>query len=234
MNRRDFLSGLGMIGTFELLFRPIEPLFAAEPLTSPFKLPPLPYAYNALAPHIDARTMEIHHDKHHAAYVKNLNTALVKYPKLQGKTIETLLKELEQLPMEIRKTIRNNGGGHANHAQFWQTMSPQGGGQPTGKLGAAIIQTFGSFAAFQAAFEDAGMKQFGSGWAWLVQDKAGKLKVTTTANQDSPLTLGEIPILGNDLWEHAYYLSYQNRRADYLKAWWNVVNWSEVGKRYPG
>lgn len=231
MNRRNFLSGLGVLSATGLVFRPMEPLLAAPAI---IELPSLPYAYNALEPHIDARTMEVHHSKHHAAYINNLNAALAKYPQLQGKTIETLLQSLEKLPKEIRTTIRNNGGGHVNHSQFWQTMSPQGGGQPSGKLAEAIVQTFGSFAAFQTAFETAGMQRFGSGWVWLVQDKAGKLKIISTPNQDSPLTLGETPILGNDLWEHAYYLSYQNRRADYLKAWWNVVNWSAVATRYQG
>jgi superoxide dismutase, Fe-Mn family len=235
MNRRSFMFGVGAIGSTSLFVRATEPLFAAEltaaaPTT--FKLPSLTYATNALEPHIDRRTMEIHHDKHHAAYVTNLNKAIAKYPNLQGKTAEALLKELDRLPTEIRTAVRNNGGGHINHSMFWEIMSPKGGGQPTGKIGQAIAATFGSYAAFQQKFEEAGMKRFGSGWAWLVKDRAGKLQITTTPNQDSPIMTGDRPILGNDLWEHAYYLNYQNRRADYLKAWWKVVNWAEIERRY--
>lgn len=235
MNRRSFMFGVGAIGTTSLFVRATDSLLAAEltaaaPAT--FKLPSLTYATNALEPHIDRRTMEIHHDKHHAAYVTNLNKAIAKYPKLQGKTAEALLKELDRLPTEIRTAVRNNGGGHINHSMFWEIMSPKGGGQPTGKIGEAIATTFGSYAAFQQKFEEAGMKRFGSGWAWLVKDRAGKLQITTTPNQDSPIMTGDQPILGNDLWEHAYYLNYQNRRTDYLKAWWKVVNWAEIERRY--
>jgi superoxide dismutase, Fe-Mn family len=235
MHRRSFVFGLGTIGGISLLGQSPASLFAAElaaTTPAPFKLPKLTYAYNALEPHIDRRTMEIHHSKHHAAYVTNLNKALAPYPKLQGKTVEALLQELEQLPTEIRTVVRNNGGGHLNHSMFWQIMGPKGGGQPMGQIGRAIATTFGSFAAFQQKFEEAGMKRFGSGWAWLVKDRAGKLQITSTANQDSPILIGDRPILGNDLWEHAYYLAYQNRRADYLKAWWNVVDWSEIERRY--
>jgi superoxide dismutase, Fe-Mn family len=235
MNRRSFMFSVGAISTTSLFVRATDSLLAAEltaaaPAT--FKLPSLTYATNALEPHIDRRTMEIHHDKHHAAYVTNLNKAIAKYPNLQGKTAEALLKELDRLPTEIRTAIRNNGGGHINHSMFWEIMSPKGGGQPSGKIGQAIATTFGSYAAFQQKFEEAGMKRFGSGWAWLVKDRAGKLQITTTPNQDSPIITGDQPILGNDLWEHAYYLNYQNRRADYLKAWWKVVNWAEIERRY--
>jgi superoxide dismutase, Fe-Mn family len=197
-----------------------------------FKLPALPYDYAALEPHIDARTMQFHHDKHHAAYVKNLNDAVAKYPELKGMTAEDMLRKLSSLPEAARTVVRNNGGGHVNHSMFWEIMSPKGGGEPTGELAVAIKQNFGSFSDFQAKFSEAGGKIFGSGWVWLVLGKDGKLKITTTPNQDSPLTTGEFPIMGNDVWEHAYYLNYQNRRADYLKAWWNVVNWPEINKRF--
>ncbi|MBD2197206.1 MULTISPECIES: superoxide dismutase [Calothrix] len=200
--------------------------------TGAIQLPPLPYAYDALEPHIDAKTMQFHHDKHHAAYVKNLNAALEKYPKLKGKTVEDLLRQLDRVPEDIRKTVRNNGGGHVNHSMFWQIMKPQGGGEPTGAIASAIKENFGSFADFKKQFNAAGAAQFGSGWVWLVRNKAGKLEVTTTANQDTPLSQGLYPILGNDVWEHAYYLNYQNRRADYLEAWWNVLNWDEINQRF--
>lgn len=200
--------------------------------TGAIQLPPLPYAYDALEPHIDARTMQFHHDKHHAAYVKNLNAALEKYPKLKGRTVEDLLRQLDRVPEDIRKTVRNNGGGHVNHSMFWQIMKPQGGGEPTGAIASAIKENFGSFADFKKQFNAAGAAQFGSGWVWLVRNKAGKLEVTTTANQDTPLSQGLYPILGNDVWEHAYYLNYQNRRADYLEAWWNVLNWDEINQRF--
>jgi superoxide dismutase, Fe-Mn family len=236
MDRRSFVLGLGALGGTSLWLRSPGDAWAIE-ASSPaasetFKLPPLPYAFSALEPHIDRRTMEIHHDKHHGAYVTNLNNALAKYPKLQGQSLTTLLTSIEQLPQDIRTVVRNNGGGHSNHSMYWQIMSPKGGGQPSGKIGAAIDSTFGSFTAFQQKFESAGMKRFGSGWVWLVKDQAGKLQITTTPNQDSPIMTGEKPILGNDLWEHAYYLNYQNRRADYLKAWWKVVNWAEIDLRF--
>ena len=200
--------------------------------TGGFQLPPLPYAYNALEPHIDARTMEFHHDKHHATYVKNLNDAIAKYPQLKGKSAEDLLADLNNVPEDIRTTVRNNGGGHLNHSMFWRIMKPNGGGEPTGAIADAIKTNFGSFAAFKQQFNDAGTKRFGSGWAWLVRTKDGKLQVISTANQDSPLIDGNYPIMGNDVWEHAYYLKYQNRRADYLNAWWNVLNWDEINKRF--
>jgi superoxide dismutase, Fe-Mn family len=203
-------------------------------IAASFTLPPLPYDYNALEPYIDAQTMQLHHDKHHRAYVTNLNAALEKHPELKTKTLEALVTNPDQIPEDIRGVVRNNGGGHANHTLFWQSMSPKngGGGKPTGQLAAAIERTFGSFDKFQQAFETAGTKRFGSGWVWLVKTPQGKLEITTTPNQDSPLIKGALPILGNDLWEHAYYLKYQNRRPEYLKAWWNVVNWPEVNKRF--
>ena len=195
-----------------------------------FELPSLPYAFDALEPHIDAKTMEIHHDKHHAGYVKNLNAALEKHPNLQGKSVEALLKEINSVPEEIRTAVRNNGGGHMNHTMFWQVMAPKAGGEPTGPLADAINKSFGSFSAFKEHFTKAAAGRFGSGWAWLI-NSGGKLSIESTANQDQPIMEGKIAILGVDVWEHAYYLKYQNRRADYLAAWWNVVNWPEVAKR---
>jgi len=185
------------------------------------ELPPLPYDYNALEPHIDEQTMRIHHGKHHAAYVTNLNKALESAPELQSKSVEDLLKAINSVPESIRQAVINNGGGHYNHTMFWQIMGPNGGGEPMGDL-----------AAFKEKMNNAGMTRFGSGWAWLVLDQAGKLGLISTANQDCPLMSGHAPIMGIDVWEHAYYLKYQNRRADYLAAWWNVVNWNEVAARY--
>lgn len=195
-----------------------------------FEVPPLPYAYNALEPHIDEQTMHLHHDKHHAAYVSKLNGAVEKYPDLQKKSAEDLVRNLGAVPEDIRGAVRNHGGGHVNHTMFWEIMGGKGG-NPTGPVADAINKAFGSFDAFKEKFEAAGANQFGSGWAWLVRTKAGELKVTSSANQDNPMSNGEFPLLGNDVWEHAYYLKYQNRRPDYLKAWWNVVNWDEVNKR---
>lgn len=203
-----------------------------DPKTMAFELPPLPYNYNALEPYIDAQTMRFHHDNHHATYVKNLNAAIDKHPELKGKPVEALLSNLNSVPEDIRTTVRNNGGGHVNHTMFWQIMSPNGGGEPTGAIAAAIKQTFGSFDAFKQKFNETASNHFGSGWAWLVRTSDGKLQITDTFNQDSPLIKGYYPIMGNDLWEHAYYLKYQNRKADYFSAWWNVVNWSEVNKRF--
>ena len=197
----------------------------------PHTLPALPYATNALEPHIDAQTMETHHGKHHNAYVTNLNAALEKAPELADKPIDELLKNLSGVPESIRSAVRNNGGGHWNHSQFWKTMTPGGGGAPTGKLADAITAAFGDFEKFKEQFNAAGVGRFGSGWVWLVKD-GGKLAITSTANQDSPISDGLVPLLGLDVWEHAYYLKYQNRRPDYLKAWWNTVNWSEVAKRF--
>ena len=195
-------------------------------------VPPLPYDYNALEPHIDEQTMRIHHDKHHAAYVNNLNAALEKHPGLQSKSVEDLIRGINTVPEDIRTAVRNNGGGHLNHTMFWEIMTPGGAKEPTGDLANAINQTFGSFDAFKTQFNDAGTKRFGSGWAWLVVAQGGALQALSTANQDSPLMDGQYPVMGNDVWEHAYYLKYQNRRPDYLAAWWNVVNWDEVAKRY--
>jgi superoxide dismutase, Fe-Mn family len=196
------------------------------------ELPPLPYAYDALEPHIDKETMTLHHDKHHQAYVNNLNTALEKYPDLQGKSPEELIRDLNSVPEDIRMAVRNNGGGHVNHTMFWQIMGPNGGGQPTGALAEAINQAFGSFDAFKQQFNDAGTKRFGSGWVWLVRNSGGQLQIVSTANQDNPMSEGHYPIMGNDVWEHAYYLKYQNKRPDYLSAWWNTVNWEEVNRRF--
>ena len=197
-----------------------------------FELPALPYPVTALEPHVDARTMEIHHGKHHAAYTNNLNAALEAHPSLRDRSIEELLRGFDALPSDIQTAMRNNGGGYANHNLFWETMSPQGGGQPSGALATAIDAAFGSFEAFRTAFADAATKRFGSGWAWLVVDGDGSLQVYSTANQDSPLMSGHTPILGLDVWEHAYYLHYQNRRPDYVAAWWNVVDWDAAGERY--
>ncbi len=196
------------------------------------ELPPLPYAHDALEPHVDTQTMQIHHGKHHAAYVANLNKALESAPDLQGKSAEELIKNLAAMPDAIRGAVRNNGGGHVNHTMFWSLMAPNAGGAPTGALADAITAAFGSFDDFKAKFEAAGVGRFGSGWAWLVVDKDGKVAITSTPNQDNPMMEGQTAILGVDVWEHAYYLKYQNRRADYLKAWWNVVNWNAVAKLY--
>lgn len=196
-----------------------------------FELPDLPYAHNALEPHIDARTMEIHHGKHHAGYASKLNAALEGHSDLQGKSIEELLAMLDQLPADIKGAVRNNGGGYANHNLFWTVMSPNGGGAPSGELADAINSAFGSFDAFKEKFAAAAAGQFGSGWAWLIVDGGG-VAVTSTPNQDTPLMEGKTPILGLDVWEHAYYLNYQNRRPDYIEAFWNVVNWDEVATRF--
>ena len=197
-----------------------------------YELPKLPYAYDALEPHIDARTMEIHHTKHHQAYINNVNAALESHPELLAKPVETLVAELNSLPEAVRTAVRNNGGGHANHSLFWKVMGPGKGGEPKGDVAKAIESSFGDFGAFKDSFGKAAMGRFGSGWAWLVADKAGKLQIVSTANQDSPLTDGLKPVLGLDVWEHAYYLNYQNRRADYVAAWWNVVNWDVVASLF--
>jgi Fe-Mn family superoxide dismutase len=194
-------------------------------------LPPLPYDFSALEPHIDTQTMQIHHGKHHQAYVNNLNAALEKHPALQSKSAEDLIRDLAAVPDDIRTAVRNNGGGHVNHTMFWTLMAPNAGGAPTGTLADAITAAFGSFDAFKEAFGKAGVGRFGSGWAWLI-DTGGKLSIESSANQDNPISEGKKPILGLDVWEHAYYLKYQNRRPDYISAWWNVVNWAEVAKLY--
>ncbi|MBD1824013.1 superoxide dismutase [Cyanobacteria bacterium FACHB-DQ100] len=197
-----------------------------------FELQPLPYAYDALEPYIDATTMQIHHDKHHAAYVNNLNAAIEKYSDLQSKSVDELVTDLNQVPEDVRTAVRNNAGGHVNHTMFWEIMGSNGRGEPTGAIAEAINNTFGSFDAFKQQFNDAGVKRFGSGWVWLVRSAQGDLKIISTPNQDSPLTEGHTPILGNDVWEHAYYLKYQNRRPEYLNAWWNVLNWEEINRRF--
>lgn len=228
INRRHFLKLLGattLAGGWGTL-----PAFAQN-TSGPFSLPPLAYDYNALEPHIDAITMRFHHDRHHAAYVNNLNAAVSRYPQLVSQSAIALISNLESIPEDIRSIVRNNGGGHVNHSMFWEIMTPNGGGDPTGKIATAINDSFGSLAVLKQQFNDAGLKRFGSGWVWLVQTKEGKLEVTSTPNQDSPFMTGQYPIMGNDVWEHAYYLKYQNLRGDYLNAWWNVINWGEVNKR---
>ncbi|HET9637221.1 MAG TPA: superoxide dismutase [Gemmatimonadaceae bacterium] len=196
-----------------------------------FTLPPLPYDFAALEPHIDAKTMEIHHGKHHQTYVNNLNAAIEKAPELASKSLDDLMRNVNTLPESVRTAVRNNGGGHWNHSMFWQIMGPKAGGEPGGNLGNAIRGAFGDFAKFREQFSAAGVGRFGSGWAWLVNN-GGKLSITSTPNQDNPLMEGQRAIMGLDVWEHAYYLKYQNRRPDYITAWWNVVNWKEVEKRF--
>jgi len=197
-----------------------------------FTLPPLPYGYDALEPHIDTQTMQIHHDKHHQAYVTNLNAALKDHADLQAKDIATLLKEINAVPEAIRTAVRNNGGGHYNHTMFWEIMKPGGAKEPGGALGDAIKATFSSVDGLKEKMNEAGTKRFGSGWSWLIVDGGGALQVLSTANQDCPLMDGHYPVMGIDVWEHAYYLKYQNKRPDYLKAWWSVVNWDEAAKRF--
>ena len=198
----------------------------------PYELPALPYPNDALEPNIDARTMEIHHDKHHATYVTNLNKALESSPELSSKPINELIADMSAVPEAVKTAVRNNGGGHANHSFFWKIMSPEGGGEPTGELAAAIDEAFGGFAALKEKFNAAGLARFGSGWVWLIQSKGGKLEIVSTPNQDNPIMDGHSPIIGCDLWEHAYYLKYQNVRAEYLKNWWNTVNWPAVDQYY--
>jgi len=197
----------------------------------PFTLPALPYAFDALEPHIDARTMEIHHSKHHQAYVNNLNAALEKAPQLEGKSLDDLMRGINSVPETVRTAVRNNGGGHWNHSMFWELMGAQKGGEPKGRFGDAIKSSFGDFAKFKEQFTAAATGRFGSGWAWLIDEGNGKLSITSTPNQDNPLMDGKKAILGLDVWEHAYYLKYQNKRPDYVAAWWNVVNWDAVAKR---
>ncbi len=194
------------------------------------ELPPLPYDFNALEPHIDEQTMRIHHGKHHATYVSKLNAAIEQHPELAGKSVDDLIGDLDSVPADIRTAVRNNGGGHSNHSRFWQVMSPSSGGQPTGAVAAAINASFGSYDALKAEIAAAGAARFGSGWAWVIND-GGSLRVESTPNQDSPLMEGKTPILGVDVWEHAYYLRYQNRRPDYIAAWFNTINWVEVNRR---
>ena len=196
-----------------------------------FALPPLPYDFAALEPHIDAKTMEIHHGKHHQTYVNNLNAAIEKAPELASKSLDDLMRGVNKVPEAVRTAVRNNGGGHWNHSMFWQIMAPKAGGEPSGNLGTAIKSAFGDFAKFREQFSAAGVGRFGSGWAWLI-NTGGKLSITSTPNQDNPLMEGQKAIMGLDVWEHAYYLKYQNRRPDYIQAWWNVVNWKEIEKRF--
>jgi Fe-Mn family superoxide dismutase len=228
MTRRQMLQTAGA-GAAALVLAPVAG-FAEEEKQAGFTLPKLPYAFDALEPYIDAKTMEIHHDRHHKAYVDNLNTALKGHPELLSKPIDALIRHLNDVPQAIRTAVRNNGGGHANHTFFWEIMAKRGG-MPSGPLAAAITKDLGGFPAFQTKFKQAAMTRFGSGWAWLVLVD-GKLTIKSTANQDTPLMDGQLPILGLDVWEHAYYLKYQNRRADYVDAWWHVVNWEHVGHRY--
>jgi superoxide dismutase, Fe-Mn family len=219
----------------ELLESPL-PSPAVTPGTElsafPAELPPLPYDYAALEPYIDAETMRLHHDNHHATYVNNLNEAVQNNAELQGLSVEAMLRDLNSVPEDIRIQVRNNGGGHLNHTMFWQIMAPNAGGEPTGSIAEAINQTFGGFEQFREQFNEAGRNQFGSGWVWLVRNPQGELQITSTLNQDNPIMEGLYPIMGNDVWEHAYYLNYQNRRAEYLENWWNVVNWPEVERRF--
>ena len=196
-----------------------------------FELSPLPYNYDALEPYIDTQTMQLHHDMHHQAYVNNLNTAVGKHTELESKSLEDLVREINSIPEDVRTAVRNNGGGHVNHTMFWQIMGPNAGGEPSGAIAQVISDNFGDFESFKQQFNDAGTKQFGSGWVWLVRTSGGKYEITSTPNQDSPMTGGDFPIMGNDVWEHAYYLKYQNKRAEYLKQWWNVVKWDEINKR---
>ena len=252
INRRYFLFLLGTVAgaaTLEIIrsqdspyFSLMEPALAAEVMAvsqtkqtatgTTFTLPPLPYDYAALEPYIDRETMQFHHDRHHAGYVRNLNAAVDKHPELKSLSAVELVQQLDNLPEDIRTAVRNNGGGHLNHSMFWEIMSPNGSGRPTGAIASSITLTFGNFDAFKQAFNNEGKKRFGSGWAWLVLDSNNQLRVMNTGNQDSPLMQGMLPIMGNDVWEHAYYLNYRNRRGDYLDAWWNVVNWNEVNRRY--
>ena len=248
-NRRQLLQSGAVLGIAiaaqTLVPRPVraDEFKAATPSAAPAKpaidptapyatLPELGYAYDALSPYIDEKTMRIHHDLHHGAYVKNLNAALDKHPKFKEKPIEDLFPILNKLPEDIRASVRNNGGGHYNHTLFWETMTPKGATEPSGALAEAIVQTFGSIDEFKTAFETAGMQRFGSGWVWLSITRRNTLAISSTPNQDNPRMVSDVPLLGNDLWEHAYYLTYQNRRAEYLKQWWNVVNWTIVGDRY--
>jgi Fe-Mn family superoxide dismutase len=199
-----------------------------------FVVPPLPYAFDALEPHIDAKTMEIHHDKHHGTYVANANAAIEKHPELASKSVEDLLWGINEIPEDIRTAIRNNAGGHSNHSIFWTIMGPGGGGNPNGRIADGIKSTFGSYDTFKEQLQKAGLGQFGSGWAWLLVDKGGKLSIKSYPNQDSPYMEGLTPILGVDVWEHAYYLKYQNKRADYIAAWFNTINWEAVNARFSG
>ena len=233
LNRRQAIKKTAFAAAIVTVGASMSPVFAQPaPAAGPYVLPKLPYAYDALEPHIDAQTMQIHHDKHHAAYVANLNKAIASQPDLAAQPVEELIRNLNAVPETIRTAVRNNGGGHANHSLFWQMMKKGGGGKPAGELSAAIDKSFGSFAKFQEKFTEAALKQFGSGWAWLNLDGNKSLMVASAPNQDSPLSSGVVPLLGIDVWEHAYYLKYQNRRADYIAAFYNVINWDFVSERY--
>lgn len=227
-----FLLTIVLVGgrSLQTTAHPLPTITAAAEI-APFQVPPLPYAYDALAPYIDARTMHLHHDKHHQTYVEKLNAAIAKYPELSNKNAAELIQKLDRVPEEIRTVVRNNAGGHLNHSLFWESMAPNQAGVPTGTIATAINQSFGSFDNFKQQFNQTGAKLFGSGWVWLVLAKDGNLKIVTSPNQDNPVMEGNYPLLGNDLWEHAYYLTYQNKRAEYLNAWWSVVNWDVVGQR---
>ncbi|BAZ45621.1 superoxide dismutase [Chondrocystis sp. NIES-4102] len=235
-NRRNFLyligaaTGTAVLGISQKNNQAIAQ--SDKPKAEVFTLPPLPYEYEALEPYINAETMRFHHDKHHGSFVKKLNQLVEEYPELSNKSAEELLKDLKKLPKEIQKTVRNNAGGHVNHTMFWSIMANDGGGEPNDAIAFAIDKSFGSFAEFQTLFNETGMNQFGSGWVWLVMDKRKQLKVLSTPNQDNPLMQGMYPIMGNDVWEHSYYLTYRNRRDEYLEQWWNVVNWNEVNQRF--
>jgi len=238
-SRREFLTGIGVGAVAAGVFGSLPqwslaqaPAKAAPAPTGPFTLPALPYAYDALEPSIDAETMKIHHDKHHQAYVNNLNAALAGHAGASKMSIEQILKSLDKLPDDIRDKVRNNGGGHYNHTLFWEIMGPGKGGEPKGKLLDAITATFGGYAGLKEKMSQAAIGRFGSGWAWLSVDKDGKLVLESLPNQDSPISAGKTPILGIDVWEHAYYLKYRNLRPDYVAAWWNVVNWDTVGKKF--
>jgi superoxide dismutase, Fe-Mn family len=231
MTRRQALKSTALIATASLCSIPLAKAQPTAAPTGPFKLPPLPYPYDALEPHIDAKTMEIHHDKHHAAYVTNLNKALADVPTAGSKSIEELLKGLNSLPDKTRTAVRNQGGGHYNHSLFWQMMKKGGGGEPKGELAQAIDKSFSNFSGFKEKFTEAATKVFGSGWAWLVIDSK-ELRIQPTPNQDTPLSDGFKPLLGLDVWEHAYYLKYQNRRPEYIAAWFNIINWDFVSERY--
>jgi Fe-Mn family superoxide dismutase len=232
-SRREMLrAGLGVASAAladKLMVSEVE---AQQASGGKITVPKLPYAYDALEPHIDAQTMQIHHDKHHQAYVDNLNKAIAGHPRLQQMRPVAMLAAADKLPEDVRQAIINNAGGHVNHSLFWQMMAPNAGGKPTGEIAKAIDSTFGDFDKFKTAFGEAATKRFGSGWAWLVADNSGKLQIISTANQDSPIMTGLKPLLGLDVWEHAYYLKYQNKRPDYITAWWNVVNWDFVNQLY--
>ena len=233
INRRQAIQKTALLGAAVTVGSSLIPMHAqAADAPGPFTLPPLGYAFDALEPYIDPQTMQIHHDKHHATYVMNLNKAVANMPALATQSVESLLKDLNAIPEAVRPAVRNHGGGHANHSLFWQLLKKNGGGKPSGELAKAIDQKFGSFTAFQDKFTEAATKQFGSGWAWLSRGADGELLVEATPNQDSPLSAGRTPLLGIDVWEHAYYLKYQNRRADYITAFYNVINWDAVAGRF--